>query len=242
MPDWKTAIVIGASSGIGSEIVRVLAERGCKVAAVARRGELLEKLKSQLPLQVLTFVHDVRDTEAVPGLFQEIAKQLGGLELIVYAAGAMPEVGPHEYSFEKDRDMVEVNLLGCIAWMNQAAIRFENTKRGTMVAIGSVAGDRGRSGQPVYNTTKAAVATYMEALRNRLAKLGVKVVTVKPGPTVSEMTSRLHQRGLMPTRQAAELILKKAGRTGEHYLKSSHRLIFYMIKRVPSPIFRRMKL
>ncbi|MFI5387174.1 MAG: SDR family NAD(P)-dependent oxidoreductase, partial [Fimbriimonadales bacterium] len=235
--DYRYAIVVGASSGIGLELVKQLAASGCQVAGVARRAERIEKVPN-----VLAFKHDVTNYDEVPALFQEVTKQLGGLDLIVYAAGVMPAVGGHDYCFEKDRQMIEVNLLGCIAWMNQAAIRFENTKSGSMVAIGSVAGDRGRSGQPVYNTSKAAVATYMEAIRNRIARYGVKVVTIKPGPTKTEMTAELHLRGAMNPAKVAKVILKKSRKTGEHYIKFSHRLMFYVIKRIPSPIFRRLHL
>ncbi len=242
MSVFTKAIVVGASSGIGAEIARVLAERGCKVAVVARRMDRLERLRGENPERVFAFRHDVLCYEEVPALFQEITKQLGGLDLVVYAAGVMPEIGPNEYDFAKDKAILEVNLLGCVAWMNQAAIRFENTRSGTIVAIGSVAGDRGRAGQPVYNASKAAVATYMEALRNRLARHGVRVVTVKPGPTKTEMTEALHQRGMMDARTAAEIILRKSRKTGEHYLKLSHALAFWVVKRIPSPIFRRMKL
>jgi short-subunit dehydrogenase len=242
MIEYQRAIVVGGSSGIGAEIVRLLSERGCKVAAVARRKERLEALEKSGHGAVLPFVHDVKNADEVPALFLEITKALGGLDLIVYAAGVMPDVAPYEYSFAKDKEIIEVNLLGCIAWMNQAAVRFNNTGEGTMVAIGSVAGDRGRAGQPVYNTSKAAVATYMEALRNRLAKSGVKVVTIKPGPTATEMTERSHMRGLMDVRKVAETILAKSEKTGEHYVKFGHRLAFYVIKRIPSPIFRKLKI
>ncbi len=235
--EYKHAIIIGASSGIGLELVKLLSSSGCKVAAVARRAERLDGLQNVIP-----FKHDVTQYDEVPALFQEITKQLGGLDLIVYSAGVMPAVGAHEFCFETDRQMIDVNLLGCIAWMNQAATRFENTKSGSMVAIGSVAGDRGRSGQPVYNTSKAAVATYMEAIRNRIARHGVKVVTIKPGPTNTEMTADLHLHGAMDAERVARIILKKAGKTGEHYIKLSHRAIFYVLKRIPSPIFRRLHL
>lgn len=238
---YQHAIIVGASSGIGASLVELLAADGCRVAAIARRGDRLAALASGRPT-VTTFVHDATDFDAVPALFQEAARQIGGLDLIVYAAGVMPAVGGHEFDFAKDRAMVEVNLLGCIAWMNQAAMRFEQTRHGSMVAIGSVAGDRGRCGQPVYNTTKAAVATYMEALRNRLARFGVKVVTIKPGPTNTEMTADLHLRGAMDPAKVAAIILKKSHRSGEHYVKFAHRLIFAVIRAVPSPIFRRLKL
>lgn len=233
--DYKHAIVVGASSGIGLELVKQLTASGCKVAGVARRAERLEGMPG-----VLAFKHDVTQYDEVPALFQEITKQLGGLDLIIYASGVMPAVGGQEYNFEKDRQMIEVNVLGCIAWLNQAAIRMENTKSGSIVAIGSVAGDRGRSGQPVYNTSKAAVATYMEALRNRISRYGVKVVTVKPGPTKTEMTESLHMRGAMDAADVASIILRKSRKTGEHYVKFTHRVFFWIIRSFPSPIFRKL--
>ena len=242
MPRFKHAIVVGASSGIGRELVRQLASDGSKVVAVARRADRLEELRSEFPDHVVPVVHDVTEFAEVPFVFQEATKALGGLDLIVYASGVMPEVGWHEFSFAKDREMVDVNVLGLVAWVNAAADRMQNTKHGSIVAIGSVAGDRGRSKQPVYNASKAFVATYMEAIRNRLARYGVKVVTVKPGPVQTEMTASLHIKGAMPADVAAAKILAASDKTGEHYLKLTHRIVFYVLKRVPSPIFRRLKI
>ncbi|MBS1716545.1 MAG: SDR family NAD(P)-dependent oxidoreductase [Armatimonadetes bacterium] len=237
---YSTAIVVGASSGIGENLVCQLAESGCKVAAVARRKELLDALVAEFPGKVLAYPHDVTNFDEVPKLFAKITQELGGLDLIIYAAGVMPAVAETEFNFEKDREMVDVNVLGAIAWLNQAATRFENTQSGTIVGIGSVAGDRGRQGQPVYNTTKAALATYMEALRNRLAKKGVKVVTIKPGPTETPMTANLKGK-MMKADTAAKLILEKSNKTGEHYLKPVHWLIFLIIRNIPSPVFRKLK-
>ncbi|MEQ1933674.1 MAG: SDR family NAD(P)-dependent oxidoreductase [Fimbriimonadaceae bacterium] len=231
----KRYIVIGASSGIGHEVARLLIARGEKVAAVARRVE-------RMPEGALVFGHDVRDFEAIPGLFQGICHQLGGLDGIIYCSGVMHLVEPNEFNFEKDHEMIEVNVSGAIAWLNQAATRFQNVGAGTIVAIGSVAGERGRQGQPVYNASKAALATYMEALRNRLSRHGVKVVTIKPGPTETEMTAGLGLKKMMPVSLAAELILKKMERNGEHFLNPIHRLIFLVIRNIPSPIFRKLKL
>jgi NADP-dependent 3-hydroxy acid dehydrogenase YdfG len=241
IPEYKMAIVVGASSGVGSEIVALLAQQGCRVAAVARREDRLQALAEQYPKNVLPFVHDVRDTAAIPALFQEIARQLGGLDLIVYASGVMPEVGFQEFDFEKDRQMVEVNLLGCIAWLNEAASRMQQTKHGCILAIGSRAGERGLGSMPVYASTKAAVATYMEALRNRVGSLGVRVVTVKPGPIDTEMTASLNLKGMMPAQAAAERILELSARNGELYMKFSDRVICAILRAVPSPILRRLK-
>lgn len=242
MRRYKHAIVVGASSGIGAELVMQLADRGCRVAAVARRSEKLDAIAAKYPELVVPFVHDVTAFDDVPALFQEVTRQLGGLDLVIYSAGIMPDVDTDEFNFEKDRKIVEVNLLGAIAWLDQAATRFYQTKHGTIVGIGSVAGDRGRMGQPVYNTSKAALATYLEALRNRLSTRGVTVVTVKPGPVRTDMTKHLSLKGALSPFQAAELILKKSRRTGEHYLLPQHWAAFLIIRNIPSWIFRRLKI
>ena len=241
MDSFPKAIVVGGSSGIGREVVRQLAQGGARVVAVARREAELASLVEEFPERVSAMVHDVTDYARVPTIFQEATGRLGGLDLVVYAAGTMPAVGPHEFSFEKDRAMVEVNLLGAIAWLNEAAVRFENTRSGTIVGIGSVAGDRGRVGQPVYNASKAALATYLEALRNRLSRHGVTVVTIKPGPTATPMTAHLRSKGMMPAEAVAKAILAKSRRGGEHYVKFAHRAAFAIIRNIPSPIFRRLK-
>lgn len=240
MADYKTAIVVGASSGIGEELVRQLAAQGCKVAALARRRDRLDKLATECS-SVSAFEHDVTDYDSVPNLFQEVTQKLGGLDVIFYCSGVMPDVGLDEYDFEKDRAMIEVNVLGAMAWLDQAAIRFGSVGAGTIVAIGSVAGDRGRSGQPAYNTSKAALATFMEALRNRLSKKGVTVSTIKPGPVATTMSAGKYSNA-MPVDQAAALILKKSRKNGEHYLKLTHRVIFFAIRNTPSFIFRRLSI
>jgi len=240
-PKYEHAIVVGASSGIGAEVARMLAASGCKVAILARRKDKLSALAAEFPGKVLPYVHDVKDVEAVEGLFQQITRDLGGLDLVIYSTGVMPTVGENQYDLAKDQDMVLTNFMGCIAWLNQAALRFGQVEHGTIVGIGSVAGDRGRQGQPVYNASKGAMAIYLEALRNRLAKKGVRVVTIKPGPVATDLLKESNFKNPMPVRVAAEKTLKLSARTGEHYLKFSHRVIFSIIRSIPSFIFRRLK-
>ena len=240
--EYRYAIVVGASSGIGAELVRQLARTGCRVAAVARRADRLSALAVEFPDRVIPFPHDVHDLAAVPGLFQEICGELGGLDLFIYAAGVMPEVGHREYTFEKDREILEVNVMGAIAWLDEAALRFDHVGHGTLLAIGSRGGERGMASFPVYSTSKAAIATYMEALRNRLDRRGVRVVTVKPGPVETDMTAGLHLKGAMPVADAAALILKKSTKVGEHFLKPSDRAICFVLRHFPSPLFRRLNL
>jgi NADP-dependent 3-hydroxy acid dehydrogenase YdfG len=239
LKNCKTAIVVGASSGIGRECAKQLAAAGVKVAAVARRAERLDQLKGEFPDKIIPFPHDVTNTDEIPDLFMRITQELGGLDLIIYASGVMSDVGRHEFNTAKDLPMIEVNVTGAIAWLNEAAHRFERVGHGSIVCIGSVAGDRGRVGQPVYNASKSFVATYMEALRNRLHRLGVRVTTIKPGPTETEMTSHLHMKK-MPVEVAARKTLQLVGRSGEFYLSPMHKIAFFVIRNFPSLLFRRL--
>src|SRR5262249_39371955 len=124
---WQRALVVGASSGIGAATARALAHGGCRVAVVARREGALRAVAAGLDGAgdvVWTHPHAVTRYGEVPALFQQICRELGGLALIVYSAGVMPAMGDDEYPFAKDRHIIEVNLLGAIAWLNEAAQRF----------------------------------------------------------------------------------------------------------------------
>ncbi|MFZ4506644.1 MAG: SDR family NAD(P)-dependent oxidoreductase [Fimbriimonas sp.] len=237
----RKAIVIGASSGIGYELVCQLAALGWKVAALARTEEKLLELQAKYP-SVIPIRHDVTEYASVPALLIDITGQLGGLDLLIYSSGVMPSVAADEFDFLKDKGMVDVNVLGAVAWMNEGARRMQGSRAGTLMAIGSVAGDRGRAGQPVYNATKAFLHSYMESLRNRLSRLGVHVVTVRPGPVLTPMTAHLHFKKALTAQDAAGRILKYIDKRGDYYLVPAHRLIFFVIRSVPSWIFRRLNI
>lgn len=244
MPSFKTAIVIGASSGIGECLVRQLCKEGVTVAALARREPELARIRADLGAdgeRVRTYAHDVTDYGSVPGLFDRIRAELGDVDLVIYNAGVMPAVAEGEYNFQKDHDMVAVNLLGAMAWLNPVAAYMEARRSGTIVGISSVAGDRGRRGNPGYHTTKAALTTYLEALRNRLSRYGVTVVTVKPGPVATPMTKNLGKLPLLIEADVAASGILAHARAGsvEGYVPAPWWPIMTVIQAVPSFIFRR---
>ncbi|SRR5581483_5508791 len=245
--EFKKAIVVGASSGIGEQLARRLTSMGCKTALVARREERLSAIAADIngsTLELaLPFVHDVRDFAAASELFEQIVAKLGGLDLIIYAAGIMPKIGETEYDPEKDADIVRVNLIGAMAWLDAAAKRFERLKAGTIVGIGSVAGDRGRRGNPAYAASKAGLECFLESLRNRLSQNGVSVVTIKPGRIATEMTQDLGtMSGMIDADRAAELILRASRRFGKTaYIPAKWWLVSKVVQTIPSFIFRRLK-
>ncbi len=239
------ALVIGASSGMGAAIVRQLASQGWRVAALARSQKPLEELAAGCAGgEVFAHAHDVQDTQAIPELFEQIVKQLGSLDLVVYAAGVMPAVELDEYNTEKDLLMLNVNIGGCIAWLNPVAEYLKSQRSGTIIGISSIAGDRGRKPAPAYCTSKAAMNTYLESLRNRLAEFGVHVCTIRPGFIDTQMTQGMD--GLMwliSAEEAAKRILK-AGLGGKNvrYVPFRWMWVGLIIRHIPSFIFRRLSI
>ncbi|MEM6706488.1 MAG: SDR family NAD(P)-dependent oxidoreductase [Acidobacteriota bacterium] len=237
---WTNAIVVGASSGIGAVLAQKLAAQGTQVAAIARRQEQLDELASGSD-KIRTYVHDVVAYDDAPSVFDQIQADLGEIDLIVYCAGVMPEIEEHEYNFAKDRAQLEVNLVGAVNWLNLAAAHMESRRKGTIVGISSVAGDRGRRGSPVYTASKGGLTTYLEALRNRIHRYSVHVVTVKPGPVRTPMTDGLGDMPFMiDADKAADGVLKLARKgTGSGYVPLIWWPIMTIIRLVPSFIFRK---
>jgi short-subunit dehydrogenase len=246
--DFRHALVIGASSGIGEAVARRLAAGGVRVALVARRAERLDEIAASIngaagEQRAFVFAHDVRETAAVPELLQRITTALGGLDLVVCAAAVQHRVAFDEFDVAKDQEMLAVNLMGAVAWLDPVAERFGRLRRGTIVGIGSVAGDRGRSANPVYNTSKAGLHTFLEAIRNRIGRYGVRVVTVKPGFVETRMTAGMASTPWkISADRAAEIIVRRARRGPETvYVPARWRYVMWVIRAMPSCVFKRLR-
>jgi short-subunit dehydrogenase len=245
----RRGIVIGASDGIGAALARRLAREGYTLALIARRRDKLESICSEInqmagEQRARAYVHDVADYEKASALLRRIVADLGGLDLAVFVAGVnYPPGGLDQYNFENDRKMIEVNLIGAMAWLTPVAEMFQSAQAGQIVGIGSVAGDRGRVGNPGYNTSKAGLATYLEALRNRLTRHGVNVLTVKPGFVQTEMLKAAQGPTpfTIPVEKAVDDIWQAMKRRKQViYTAPIWRWIMLAIQHTPSFIFRRL--
>lgn len=242
-------IIVGASTGIGAALARRLAAEGYTLALIGRQKDKLNSLCAEInaaanETRALSYLHDVRNYEEVPALLRRIVADLGGLDLMVYMAGVnYPPGGMDKYNFENDRRMIEVNLLGAMAWLTPAAEMFQSAGAGQIVGIGSVAGDRGRVGNPGYNTSKAGVHTFLEALRNRLARRGVNVLTVKPGFVRTEMLKAAQGATpfvIEPEKAADDIYNAMRKRRQMIYTPFLWRYVMFVIQHIPSFIFRRL--
>lgn len=243
-----TCIVVGASSGIGVALARRLALAGRKVAMLARRGPELRAMAAAIDEAVgrpvaVPYVHDAGEVDGVEALFARIESECGVVDELHYVAGVMPTVALDEFDLDKDRQQLQVNALGCIAWGNAAARRFLARKAGCIVGVSSVAQDRGRIGRPGYNASKAAMDTWLEGVRNRLWRHGVQVTTIRPGFVETPMTAGLGLKGAIAADRAAELILRARDRRAAiAYVPGKWRLVMFVIRNIPSFVFRRLSI
>ena len=244
----RRAIIVGASDGMGAALARKLAKEGYTLALLARRKDKLKTLCNEINFvagetRALAYVHDVAKYDEVPDLLRRIIADIGGLDSMVFFAAVNHPPGINNYNFEGDREMIEVNLIGAMAWLNPVAEMFQSAKAGQIVGISSVAGDRGRVGNPGYNTSKAGLTTYLEALRNRLTRYGVNVLTVKPGFVKTDMLKAV-QGGtpfaISPEKAVDDIYKAMLKRKQMIYTPFIWRYIMLVIQHVPSVIFRRL--
>lgn len=238
----ERAIIVGASSGIGEALARALVAEGARVALVARRTARLESIIASISSpesdEARAYTCDVRDFTRSRELFGEIVSDLGGLDLIIYSSGVMPKDAHKTFPTDHDIAAIETNLTGAVIWLNEAARYFQQRRRGVIIGIGSVAGDRGRPRNPVYNATKAGLATYLESLRFRLARQGVTVVNIKPGLVRTEMTGDRFILPLPMEAGDAAIEILKAAREGKAvaYVPGWWRWVMLLVKILPRPL------
>ena len=186
----RRLVISGASSGLGLALARHYLERGAKVAAFARRGELLQALATEFPEQVFCYALDVRDVHAVQNAANDFIARAGVPDVVIANAGV--SVGTlTEYAEDIDtfQQVIDINVLGIVKTFQPFVAAMRAAQQGTLVGIASVAGFRGLPGASAYSASKAAAISYLESLRVELHGSGVKVVTICPGYIKTPMTA-----------------------------------------------------
>jgi NADP-dependent 3-hydroxy acid dehydrogenase YdfG len=191
-----TALVTGASSGIGEATAVHLAASGASVALVARRRDRLQELASRIERSggtALVLEADVTDRAQAQDAVAQTVERLGRLDVLVNNAGVML-LGPAEHApVEEWQRMVELNVLGLMYCAHAAlphllaAAQDGPRQVADMVNVSSVAGRVARAGSGVYNATKFGVGAFSESLRQELTKRHVRVSLVEPGAVETEL-------------------------------------------------------
>jgi NADP-dependent 3-hydroxy acid dehydrogenase YdfG len=191
----KTALVTGASSGIGEATARRLAEHGVKVALAARRGDRLAALAAELcdaGGEVISVVTDVTVRDQVEALARATRDAFGQIDILVNNAGIMPLSFMKNLHVEEWERMVDVNIKGVLYAIAAVLPDMCARKSGHIVNVSSVAGRRLFPSGAVYCGTKFAVTAISEGLRAELsASDGIRVTAIEPGAVATELTQTI---------------------------------------------------
>jgi short-subunit dehydrogenase len=195
-----TAVVTGASRGIGRALAHRLATRGARVGLLARDREALEELAESLPSAPagdhVVLVADVVKRRELERAIERFVKRAGGIDVLAANAGIAHYGRFADTDIERAEEMVKVNVLGTIYAVHAALPHMLERRRGHIVVTSSGAGLRAFPEAAVYGATKAADRGFAEALRHELAGTGVSVTTVYPGEVATDLHA--HEREILP--------------------------------------------
>ncbi|MBB6187484.1 SDR family oxidoreductase [Rhodanobacter sp. MP7CTX1] len=241
-------LIIGATSAIAEATARCYAARGARIFLVARDTTRLIDIAEDLRIRGATNVDhamlDVNNQPAHAGVLEQAWQKLGGIDVALIAHGTLPDQSACESSVETALAEFATNGTSTIALLTALAPGMEAQGRGVLAIISSVAGDRGRQSNYLYGAAKAAVSTFASGLRQRLAKAGVSVVTIKPGFVDTPMTRNFRKGALWAKPDAVARGIVRAADRGSSvvYLPWFWLPIMLVIKHIPEFIFKRIKL
>jgi len=244
-PVLKVA-VLGAASGIAEATARLYAKEGAALMLVGRRQDRLEEIAADLRLRgaadVQIMLADLSEVAAA-ALLDDIKDCLGGMDHILLCYGIMSEHNLAEHDLAVASQMIDVNFSSASRLTLAAANLLEKQDSGSLVVLGSVAGDRGRRSNYVYGASKAGIGVLVQGVAHRFAGKGARAVLVKPGPTYTAMTAGVHKGGPLwaSAEQVAKIVRRAADKGGPVvYAPKRWWLIMLIIRSLPSVVFNKM--
>ncbi len=242
-------VIFGASSAIAQASARLLAQRGYTLLLVARDSHKLEAIAADLNLHgakdVICVQQDLAHIENYDSFIQTLNDKLtGNIDITLLAHGTLDDQAKLQQSCSKTFESLHLNALSYIGLLTVLANQMETKRAGTLIAISSVAGDRGRQSNYVYGSAKGLVSLFCQGLRNRLDKAGVQVITIKPGFVDTPMTAAFPKGALwaQPETIAQGIIKALDKKRNTVYLPSFWRLIMFVITHIPEKIFKKLSL
>ena len=234
----KKAIVIGASSGIGQEVAKILIEKGWTVGVAARRTELLQNFGATAVERI-----DVTTDEATEALRRLIDK-LGGMDLFFYASG----IGKQNRELVEDIELatVQTNGMGFTRMIGEAYRYFAKQGCGHIAAITSIAGTKGLGPAPSYSATKAMQNVYLHALEQQANSRGLNIhfTDIRPGFVDTALLSGDFHYPMMlrPENVAKEIVYAINHRKHIRVIDWKYRILTAVWRRIPRWLWLRFKL
>lgn len=236
----KKAIIIGATSGIGRELAKILSLNNYVVGMAGRRTELLSSLRREISESYIKRIDVTKSEEAIT-LLNELIQEMGGMDMIVICSG-VGFINP-ELDWKLEKETIGVNISGFATIANAAFKYFANQGSGHIVGISSIAAIRGSGEAPAYNASKAFVSNYLEGLRQKASKsgIGITVTEIQPGFVDTAMAKGEGLFWVAPPEKAARQIFKAITVRKNHaYITKRWRLIAWLLKIMPRWIYNKL--
>ncbi|RFB75487.1 SDR family NAD(P)-dependent oxidoreductase [Methylovirgula sp. 4M-Z18] len=244
----KRVVILGAASAIAEATARIWARDGARLVLVARDPVQLEaialNLKNLGAGEVRTVTLDCARADAAKEL-GKMAEMFGGLDVVLVAYGVLRDTADLDRHPAAAEELIQTNFASAAAWCIAAGAIFERQRSGTLLVIGSVAGDRGRRSNFLYGACKGGLARLVEGLAHKLAPVGGRAVIIKPGFVESAMTASMQRKGPLWSKpdKIAAIIAKAAQRGGPViYAPGFWRMIMLVIRHLPIFVFNRLNI
>lgn len=234
----KKAIIIGASSGIGSEMAKLLSENKIYLGLTARRVELLEELKSQLPFNSTVKYMDINDCEETKIQLESLIAEMNGVDLILISSGIGHSNNKLNWNLELET--INTNVIGVTSLICTAMNYFLSEGKGHLAVISSVASLRGSSECPAYNASKSFLSNYLEGMQCKAKKSGsnVHVTDIKPGFVDTAMAQGDGLFWVMPVSVVARQIYKAIkSKKKSVYITKRWGIFAFILKRLPKAVY-----
>lgn len=239
----KKAIVVGASSGIGQEVAKLLLADGWHLGVAARREEPLLELKALAPDSVEVMTIDVTKPDAGERL-QSLIKRLGGMDLYFHSSG----IGKQNRTLEEDIELrtMETNAVGFARMIGTAFRYFAERGEGHIAAITSIAGTKGLGPAPAYSATKALGANYLQALEQQAHQRGLNIrfTDIRPGFVDTALLNGDFPYPMLmrPDKVARDIVKSIYHHRHIRVIDWRYRILTFFWRLVPNWLWRRLKL
>ena len=242
----ENVLILGATSDMAVAVARKFAKEGYSITLAARNIERMKTIAADLKVRFNGTVHcvtfDALDFASHPEFYYTLPEKP---DMVICVFGLLGDQQKAQESWKECEEILFSNYVGAVSILNVVANDFEKRKKGTIIGISSVAGDRGRQSNYFYGSAKAGFSAYLSGLRNRLYHAGVHVLTVKPGFVKTRMIENMKTPGPITanTVSVANHIFKGATTKSDSiYVLPVWSLIMMLIRNIPERFFKRLRL
>lgn len=243
----KSCLILGSNSDLGQAIAYVFAENGYNIILASRKIDNYQKrLQSDISIRHNIEVSNIKFEGADYENHNEIIESFELLpEIVVSVFGYLGNQELALNDFQEAYNIINSNYIGHVSFINKYVQEVKKIKKGTIIGISSVAGERGRQSNYIYGSAKAGFSTYLSGLRNELLKFNIHVVTVKPGFINTKMIHGLKTPKPLtaePRKVAQDIFKAYKKKKNIIYTLPIWRILMSIIKNIPESIFKKLNL